>query len=140
MVKKKNREIVLMSIHPKFAKKILSGQKLVEFRKTKLAKDVKYILIYATSPQKKIVGYFKVDGIDIDTPKSIWDKYANVGCVEKKFYWTYYSNSNKAIAIKVGSVFELKNPLEYSSIFNINPPQNFYYINNNTINLILNQL
>ena len=140
MVKVDNREVALMSIHPIYAEKILSGKKQVEFRKTLLKKDVKYILIYATSPKKKLVGYFNVLGIEIDTPKAIWDKYSDVGCVDNRFYWSYYGGKDRAVAIKVGSVFELRNPIDLNTILDKNPPQSYYYLDSNTVELFLGYL
>ena len=47
---------VLMSIKPKYVEKILSGEKKYEYRKTLLKKDVESILVYSTSPVKKVYG------------------------------------------------------------------------------------
>jgi predicted transcriptional regulator len=56
--------IALLSIHPKYAHSILNGDKLVEFRKTKFKKPVKYCLIYSTSPDQKIIGFFEIKKIE----------------------------------------------------------------------------
>ena len=51
---------VLMSIKPKYVEKILSGEKKYEYRKTLLKKDVESILVYSTSPVKKVVCEIKL--------------------------------------------------------------------------------
>jgi hypothetical protein len=55
---------VLLSIKPEWAKKILSGEKTIEFRKNfplkyNLCED--YIFLYATKPICKVIGCVKVD-------------------------------------------------------------------------------
>ena len=48
--------VAVMSIHPRYAEAILSGQKRVEFRKRRLAPDVTTVLVYATQPVGVLVG------------------------------------------------------------------------------------
>ena len=45
---------VLISIKPKYVKKIISKEKKYEFRKNIFKKNVDTIIIYTTSPEKKI--------------------------------------------------------------------------------------
>ncbi len=63
---------ILMSIKPKFVKQIFEGIKLFELRKKIFRREVKTIIIYESSPTKKIVGEFIIDKInsDIDAIKN----------------------------------------------------------------------
>ena len=46
---------VLMSIKPKFVKQILAGTKLFELRKRNFKLEVKTVIIYESSPTKKLL-------------------------------------------------------------------------------------
>jgi hypothetical protein len=66
---------VLLSIKPRYVEAILKGDKRYEFRKNIFRnKDVENVYIYATSPVKKLVGFFKVGNILEDHPVCLWDQ------------------------------------------------------------------
>jgi predicted transcriptional regulator len=123
-----NRRLAIMSIHPQYAEAILSGQKGVEFRKRALASDVKSVLVYATSPVRKIIGEFMIAETVIGTPEELWNKFGDIGCIDSISYDRYYENSDVAVALVVESVRRLEAiPL---SAFDPEPtvPQSFSYI------------
>ena len=68
---------IILSLYPKNIKKIESGIKKYEFRRTIFNKEVNYAFVYACSPIKKIVGYFKINSIVSGTPEYIWNKCGN---------------------------------------------------------------
>ena len=47
------KKILLISIHPKFVEKILTGEKRFEFRKHIPSCEISHILIHATTPEKR---------------------------------------------------------------------------------------
>lgn len=55
---------VLLSIKPEFTHKIFDGTKKYEFRK-KVFKDenIRKVIVYASSPEKKVLGEFDIDRI-----------------------------------------------------------------------------
>jgi len=55
MVGREGHRIALLPIYPRFALKIMSGEKRVEFRKVKFASDVTHIVVYATALVKKVL-------------------------------------------------------------------------------------
>ena len=57
-----NKSTILISIKPEYASKILDGIKKYEYRTTK-AKNVNKMIIYATSPVKKVIGEAEVKNI-----------------------------------------------------------------------------
>ena len=65
---------VLMSIKPKYVEKILSGEKKYEYRKTLLKKDVESILVYSTSPVKKVVCEIKLLEVVKGTLEYVYSK------------------------------------------------------------------
>ena len=50
---------VLLSIKPDYVEKILDGSKKYEFRKIIFNDNIQRIMIYSSSPVKKIVGFFR---------------------------------------------------------------------------------
>ena len=65
-------EVALLSIRPEYVQQIIEGTKKVEFRKKVFSNTVKKVVVYSSYPQKRIVGYFRVTNIIIDTPLDIW--------------------------------------------------------------------
>ena len=131
-----------MSIHPEFAQSILNGEKKVEFRKTCFASQVSHIVIYATSPLKKIVGYFEVQGIKVAPPKELWLCYSKVAGIEQEFFQEYYYNIDKGVAIEIGRVHNLNHFLALKYISDsLIAPQSYTYLSKNLFDLIrVNQI
>jgi len=129
MKKSKTSQTVFLPIKPKYAFSILEGKKKVEFRKVKFNKDVKYVIIYASSPYKKVIGYFKLKKIVSGNPRMIWEKYKDVGCIEKLDFFEYYKDQKIAYAIEINKVKKLKSHIEPSkAVKNFKIPQSFSYL------------
>lgn len=119
---------VLMSIKPKFVKQIFEGIKLFELRKKIFRREVKTIIIYESSPTKKIVGEFIIDKIIRDTPQKIYLDYSEKLGISKKEYFEYFRNINVAYAIKIKKVIKYEKELTLSD-FNVKKaPQSYQYI------------
>ena len=65
---------VLLAIKEEFASKIFEGSKRYEFRKS-IFKDerVKTIVVYVSSPVKKVIGEFEIETVLKDEPENIWN-------------------------------------------------------------------
>lgn len=62
-----------MSIKPEFVKKIFSGEKKFEYRKTIFKNpNVDTVVVYTTKPCGKVVGEFAINKILCDNPEKIW--------------------------------------------------------------------
>ena len=79
---------IILSIHPKWAEKIYSGEKTVEWRKTvphKLKAASRKVFLYETSPVCKVTGYFDLlIPIEIDATNirmNLDELYVERGCV-----------------------------------------------------------
>lgn len=129
MVSKENAEIVLLSIHPKYVRSIISGEKKVEFRRQKFSKPVNLIVIYGTRPIQKVVAYFRVSHITQASPHELWDRYQTVAGIGKKSFLDYFKGAKDAVAIVIDSVKILPRPVGlYQISKNLNPPQSFTYL------------
>ena len=134
-----DRTVALLSIHPIYANFLLEGSKCVELRKTKISRDVRYIVIYSTSPVKKIVGYFSVAQIVIDSPSSIWSQYQEIAGINQINFYNYYKNAKQAVAIEVEHMYQLCNPVPLSILGKkLKPPQSFQYFDISSIKTLSN--
>lgn len=131
MAQAKSRKVALLPIKPKFANAIIDGHKTIEFRKMKFKEDVSHVVIYASSPVKKVIGYFEIDTIDEGTPKALWKKYHTTGGIEYEDFMEYYSDKKMAFGIKVKNVKTLKRPIGLDKLKRgLKAPQNFLYLKN----------
>ena len=121
----------MLSIKPEYVDRILSGEKTYEFRRRIFKRtEVDTIVIYATSPQCKVVGEVKIDGIKTADPESIWLQTGKEGGISKERFMDYFDGRDVAYAIKLGKVkrFVRPRPLSYSEPQVHSAPQSFVYI------------
>ena len=120
---------VLMSIKPKFVEEIFSETKTFELRKKIFKSSINAIVIYSSSPKKKVVGEIIIDKIISSTPKLLWKSYKNNLGISEKEYFEYYKNSKVAYAIKIKKVIKYKKELELKDFGIEKAPQSYQYIN-----------
>ena len=119
---------MLLSIKPEYAKVILEGKKIYEFRKNRPHKKVDRIVFYASFPQKQVVGEAIIDQVLVGTPAEIWEIAKTAAGITKKIYFSYYAGKRVAIAYKLKQVKVFKRPKKLSD-FGINrAPQSFLYL------------
>lgn len=121
-------DTIILSIHPSHIKKILSGEKLYEYRK-RIPTDIRHIVVYATAPIKMIVALVEIDSILKDTPENVWEKTKKHAGVSKDFFMHYFSNYQDSYAIKFKAVHELLSPKPLTDLKdNICAPQSYTYL------------
>lgn len=120
---------VLLSIKPEFADKIFDGTKKYEYRKSIFKREgVRRIVVYASSPVRKVVGEFAVEDILSDEVEVIWNQTAVFSGISRSFFRSYFKNREKAYAIKIGRVVKYEETRELSD-YNISmAPQSFVYL------------
>lgn len=119
---------ILLSIKPEYANKILSGTKKYEFRKHLAQGDINKIIIYATSPEMKIIGEVEVLGTLSMKKTPLWEKTKSEAGISREKYREYFRDSNIANAYVLGKAIKYD---EYKSLndFGISQaPQSFVYI------------
>ncbi len=117
-----------MSIKPEYVKKIFDGTKKYEYRKTKCKIKPTKIIVYTSSPIKKVVGEIIIEDILYDKKEIIWDKTKVSGGIEKKNYDKYFEKKEDAIAYKIKEYIKYDSPKELSE-YNIKyAPQSYVYI------------
>lgn len=120
---------ILLSIHPKFIEKILTGEKRFEYRKSMPTKDIESVIIYATKPVGKVVAEFKVKSIHSKSPEQLWLETKDYAGINEDFFFQYFKDREIAHAFEVGELMVFEQPKELKEFISSGvPPQSFCYI------------
>ncbi|MEB3286214.1 MAG: hypothetical protein VKJ04_01795 [Vampirovibrionales bacterium] len=129
-----------MPIKPVYAERLIRGEKHFEFRKRPISFDLTHMVVYASSPIKKILGVVKVNRVRIGSPDDTWyelKKYAGIG---EHDFTNYFSNSDIAYSIEIEPSKTIRlskqvSPKEIDPAFKV--PQSFKYVDNQFVELVL---
>jgi predicted transcriptional regulator len=120
---------VLLSIKPQFANEIFNGNKLYEFRKAIFKnRDVKTIIVYASSPVQKVIGEFEIEEIINEAIPSLWNITKRNAGITRDYFDKYFQSKDSGYAIKIKNPVLYNAPLCLKKDFNITPPQSFAYV------------
>lgn len=121
---------VLLSIKPKYATAIFSGEKLFEFRRSIFKNtNVKKVYVYASKPVGLIIGEFEIDEIISSDPETLWKTTKSASGISKQYFDEYFEGKDIAHALKVTKTQTYKEPVSLMDMFNIaRPPQSFMYV------------
>ncbi len=119
---------ILLSIKPDFANKIFTKKKKFEYRKS-IPKGIKEVVVYASSPIKKIIGSFTVKKVLENTPQKIWKNTQQFAGISKSFFDKYYRGKEIALAIEIDKIKKFSIKKELSEYQITTPPQSFCYLN-----------
>lgn len=122
---------VLLSIKPKYVRRIIAGQKKYEFRKSVFKKEeVREIVVYSSSPEKKIIGTFQIGGILEETPEKIWDLCKNEAGIDRGEFFAYFKEKPLAYALQIQNFTKFPQPIDpYKINPDFKPPQSYCYFN-----------
>jgi predicted transcriptional regulator len=131
MKKNKNEKHLFISVKPEFAEKIISKEKKIELRTVKPNVEAgSYIIIYASSPVKSVIGFGIIQQIIETTPREMWVNYSNLLGIDRSRFDEYYNGKQKAIGIKIKEVQEIT-PMHLNDLRGIfpdfQPPQIYRY-------------
>lgn len=125
---------LLMSVKPKYAEKVLRGEKTVELRRVRPRRigpgDI--ILLYATAPVGLFVGVCRVTEILLDSPSALWPRVEGLAGVTRTEYFRYFQNARSATGIVIEQAtrlvddFSLDDSRRYVPEFM--PPRSFCYV------------
>ncbi|MEY8782020.1 hypothetical protein AB9K32_16420 [Allomuricauda sp. XS_ASV26] len=120
---------VVLSIKPEFAFKIFDGTKKFEFRKAIFKnRNVKSVIVYASSPVQKVIGEFEIGKIFNNDLETLWDLTKEHSGITEDFFYDYFSDREKGFAIQVKKQKKYKKPKCLRTDFNLHPPQSFAYV------------
>lgn len=134
---------LFIAVKPEYANKLISGEKSIELRKNRpRVQPGDYVIIYASTPLKAVVGFGKIKNIIECSPDEMWAKHSMSLGIEKKKFDMYYSNHKKSIGIE----FETIRPIVPICLDDLkkadpdfHPPQVYRYVTNDEISIVLSQ-
>lgn len=119
---------MLLSINPQYVASIIKGSKLYEYRKFRCRSDVDKIIIYATAPQKQVVGEAEIEEILEDDPLTVWDITKDYSGITYQFFKEYYKGKEKAVAYHLKNLVVYDEPKTLADIGVSCAPQSFRYV------------
>ena len=123
--------IALLSIKPRFVEEILKGNKKYEFRKSifKHPGKVEIVIIYSSSPVKKLVGAFRVGSIVRDHPRNLWNEFRESSGIDESEFFEYFKEKDNGFAIEIQDLVTFKEPVDpRMRIPDFTAPQSYRFI------------
>lgn len=120
---------ILMSIKTEYADEIFCENKKVEFRK-RFCTRFDSAVVYSSEVDRKLIGYFTPDRIELLNPKEIWEKYGQYGCISKSKFNHYYGSTEIGSALVIKDFYKFSEKISPDVFFGgkFNPPQNYMYL------------
>lgn len=122
---------VVISIKKEYSDKILSGEKMYEYRRTMFNDTVKTVVMYETKPTGMLVGEFSISYVLCNTPEEIWEDTSSYAGISKEGFDKYFTGKENSMvyAIVIDKVTKYEVPLNpYQTYSRFKPPQSFMYV------------
>ena len=119
---------ILISINPEHVQNIIAGIKKYEYRKIAAKQDVSSIIIYETTPIKRIVAEAEIVDVLEMPPEELWEQTKNESGISKAFFDRYFDNRTIAFAYKLGEIKVYDKPKTLMDYGIKAAPQSFVYV------------
>lgn len=124
---------LFLSLKPRFAEMILSGDKTVELRRVRPKLGASTLAIfYATSPARVIVGTSRIEGVETSTPANIWRHFGSASGLTREEFDAYFAGTDRAVAIRLTEPKRLGEEISLAELRQrwrgFEPPQSFRYL------------
>lgn len=132
---------MIISIRPEHAYNIMAGRKTVELRR-RFPQTVpvgSLMLIYASSPEQRLVGAVVIEGVKRMTPAGLWRSFRHHACVERSLFQDYFSGAQEGFGVLLGACVRFEHPIPVSELkerFRFFPPQSYRYIRGSLTGLL----
>ncbi len=122
--------VVIISLHPEHANKILSGEKKLEFRRVWATRPVSAVVIYSTVPIKKFVAIAYVKKIHQGCPTYLWQLAKSIGGgLSRRALYKYFEGKKQGYAIEFGAIKNFNSAINPEvAIDSFRAPQSFVYL------------
>lgn len=118
----------LLSIKPLFASAILRGDKKYEYRRSIFSRQVDIVLIYVSSPVRRVVAEFDITTIITKTLPQLWQQTRKFSGIDEALFYKYFQGAEYGHAIAIGNVRPYDIPFCPMETFGLRPPQSFVYL------------
>ena len=119
---------IIISINPEHVENILTGRKKYEFRKIAAKQDISSIIIYETTPVKKIVAEAEILDVIMLPPEQLWEETKQSAGITKEFFDDYFKGRQIAYAYKLGKITVYNKPKRLVDFGVKSAPQSFVYV------------
>jgi predicted transcriptional regulator len=126
--------VLFVSLKPRFAEMILSGEKTVELRRVGPTIPVGApVILYASSPSMEVVGSGRIGALDSASPSALWDRHrADCGLTRREFR-AYLAGVRRAVAITLDDVQRFPHTIPLAELNQVlwadfRPPQSWRYL------------
>ena len=119
---------ILISINPEHVENILSGIKKYEYRKVAAKDDISSIIIYETTPVKRVVAEAEIIDVLMCGQEEVWELTKEGSGISKKFFDKYFKDKEVAYAYKLGEIKVFETPKTLSDFGIRTAPQSFVYV------------
>lgn len=135
--------VVLLSVRSPHVERLLSGSKTVEFRRRPWkVPDGATVLLYGSRGHRAIVGSLVVESTAVGTPSAIWSAHGARSGLTRGEYRDYFAGAAVAVAINVGGVRQLDEPLTLEELRRRSPafhvPQSYRFMLADELGVVLN--
>ncbi len=130
---------VLISIHPGYAEKILSGEKRLEFRRSWSAVPVDVLVIYATYPVQRIVALAEVGQTIRGNKTKLWKLAQDEGGgISRRKLFAYLNGKKEGFALELKRTLKIGDGIDPKKLFGkqFYPPQSFRYLSRDELKLL----
>ena len=119
---------ILISINPEHVENILNGTKKYEYRKLAAKQDISSIIIYETTPVKRIVAEAEIIDVLMLPPEELWRETKDASGISKEFFDGYFNGRDVAYAYKLGKIKIYDKPKTLMDYGVKAAPQSFIYL------------
>jgi predicted transcriptional regulator len=124
-------KVAFLPVKPVYAEKLINGTKHFEFRRRPMSADVTHIVVYASSPYKRILGIVSVSSVQSGSVRSVWNRTKECAGISRSDYFDYFAGVDVAYAIAIDPEKTIRfgehiSPNEIEEDFVV--PQSFKYV------------
>ena len=120
---------IIISINPEHVENIIMGIKKFEYRTKAAKRDINRLIIYETTPIRKVVAEAEIIDVLMLPPEELWNETKQNSGISKEFFDEYFKNREVAYAYKLGKVKKYDTPKELNEFGLSFAPQSFAYVN-----------
>jgi len=115
-------EDIVISLEPRHAERILSGEKLYELRRRQMHLQAGTIAwLYVKRPVGAIVGHVTVLAVHHASPSALWSEVGHAAGVTRKEFRQYFAGSKAAFALELTEVVRLKKKIHLDEMRSVEP-------------------
>lgn len=124
---------LLISVRPRFARGIMSGEKQVELRRVRPdLSEGDEVILYETSPTCAVVAKGKVAELLEASPARLWLLVGKDSGVARHEFMAYFEGRSRAYGIRLTAVEALESPVGLQKLRRLAPgfapPQSYHYL------------